>query len=63
MDSASPGRNEVDSLFSASVNLVGSWAGPTAMNMPTIQIANTTHLARREPAKAKMEERPELMRR
>jgi hypothetical protein len=62
VDSASPGRNEVDSFSSASVNLVGSSAGTTAMKMPTTQIVNTIHLARREPAKAKIDERPELMR-
>ena len=46
VDSASPGRYEVDSLFSASVNFVGSWAGPTAMTMPTSQTMKTTHFAR-----------------
>ena len=49
VDSASPGRNEVDSFFSASVNLPGRFAAPE----PTIastQMAATTHFARR-PAK------------
>ena len=57
VDSASPGRNEVDSLFSASANLVGSCAGPAAMKMPTTQTRKTTHLERRPAAMAKRERR------
>ena len=57
VDSASPGRNEVDSLFSASANLVGSCAGPAAMKIPTTQIRNTTHLDRRPAATVKIERR------
>ena len=52
VDSASPGRKDVDSLSSASVNLVVSWAGPAAMKIPTTQIASTTHLDRGPAATA-----------
>src|SRR3954452_24089082 len=55
VDSASPGRYDVDSLSSASENFVGSWSGPTAMKMPTSQTMKTTHLARGPAARAKME--------
>src|SRR5215210_1603512 len=55
VDSASPGRNEVDSLFSASANFVGSCAGPAAMKMATSQTTKTTHFARGPVAMAKME--------
>src|SRR5829696_9840799 len=57
VDSASPGKNDVDSLFSASANLVGSCAGPTAMKIPISQIRKTTHLDRRPVATVKMERR------
>src|ERR1700709_2549661 len=46
VDSASPGRNDVDSFFSASVNLPGRLAAKEA-KMASTQIAATTHLARR----------------
>ena len=47
VDSASPGRNDVDSLFSASVNLPGRFAGPAAMKIPTSQIAEHDPLGAR----------------
>jgi hypothetical protein len=52
VDSASPGRNDVDSFFSASENFPGRFAAP----MPTIamiQTAKTTHLARRPAGNAR----------
>jgi hypothetical protein len=61
VDSASPGRNDVDSLSSASVNLPGRLAGPEAMKIATSQIRKTTHLARRPVAMAKIERRSGFM--
>ena len=60
VDSASPGRNEVDSFSSASVNFPGRLA-PRAMKMPTSQMRKTTHLARRPAATAKIERRWDFM--
>ena len=60
VDSASPGRNEVDSFSSASVNLPGRFA-PSEMKMPTSQMRKTTHLARRPAAMAKIERRAVFM--
>src|ERR671916_728445 len=60
VDSASPGRNEVDSFSSASVNLPGRFAGPAAMKMPTSQIANTIHLALEPAGRAKIERRSDI---
>ena len=54
VDSASPGRNEVDSFFSASVN----FAGEVRRERPATtasQISATSHLARRPAATAKSE--------
>src|SRR5918999_1867746 len=60
VDSASPGRNDVDSFSSASVNLPGRFAGPAAMKMATTQIANTTHLARGPAGRANIERRSDM---
>ncbi len=57
VDSASPGRKEVDSFSSASVNFPGRLSGPAAMKMPTNQIVNTTHFARELVAIVKTERR------
>ena len=56
VDSASPGRNEVDSFSSASVNLPGRLV-PKAKKMPTSHTASTIHFARGPPGMAKIEER------
>jgi hypothetical protein len=53
VDSASSGRYDVDSLFSASLNLPGRFAGPIAMKRPTTQTARTTHFARRPVGRVK----------
>src|SRR5687767_6910539 len=49
VDSASPGRNDVDSLFSASLYLPGRLA-PNETNRKTSAVASTTHFAVRPAA-------------
>ena len=46
VDSASPGRNDVDSFFSASENFPGRFVANEA-KIAASQISATTHLARR----------------
>src|SRR3712207_63317 len=52
VDSASPGRKDVDSFFSASLNFSGS-PRPTVAKIAANQTAQTTHLARRPDGMAK----------